>query len=152
MKTATCGYTNLGSITGAQRLAFLGPILEVDVGFDASYHHASSSPPTPDVKGLQALVDTGAMQSCIDASLAMQLKLPIVNQVQVAGAHGAAMLNVHMAQVYVPTLPHLMWGNFVGADLVGGGQPIRAILGRDFLRHFKMSYNGQTGLVTIQDH
>jgi hypothetical protein len=151
MKTATCGYTNLGSITGQQRLAFLGPVIQVDIGFDAGYHAASKAPPTPNVKGINALVDTGASQCCIDATLAMQLQLPIINQTKVAGAHGAAMLNVHMAQLYVPALPHLIWGHFIGADLTGGGQPIRAILGRDFLRNFKMVYDGQTGLVTIQD-
>jgi hypothetical protein len=100
---------------------------------------------------MSALVDTGAMQSCIDATLAMQLKLPIINQTKVAGARGAAVLNVHMAQLYVPALPHLIWGHFIGADLTGGGQAIRAILGRDFLRHFKMTYDGRSGFVTIED-
>jgi hypothetical protein len=150
MKTATCGYANLGSITGSQRLAFLGPTLPVDIGFDPSYHPSNKAPPTPNVRGFDALVDTGASQSCIDATLAMQLQLPIVNQIKIAGAHGAGMLNVHVAQLYVPSLPHLMWGSFVGADLTGGGQPIRAILGRDFLRHFKMTYDGQSGMVTLE--
>jgi hypothetical protein len=150
MRTTACGFTNLGSITGSQRLAFYGPTLMVDIGFDPSYHASSKSPPNPSAKDVGALVDTGATSSCIDATLAMQLQLPIVNQVKVSGVHGAKMMNVHMAQVYVPSLPHLIWGAFIGADLTGGGQPHRAIIGRDFLRHFKMTYDGSSGLVTLE--
>lgn len=122
----------------------------VDIGFDLAYHPSSNSPPIAGAKDVGALVDTGANQCCIDATLAMQLQLPIVNQIKVAGVHGARMMNMHLAQVYIPSLPELIWGNFIGADLAGGGQPHRAIIGRDFLRRFRMIYDGPTGLVTLE--
>jgi len=150
MRSTTCGFQNLGNITGGQRLAYIGPSLAVDIGFDASHHHASTTPPTPGAKGVSALVDTGANQCCIDATLAMQLQLPIVNQVKVSGVHGAAMANMHLAQIHVPSLNQTIWGHFIGADLTGGGQAHRAILGRDFLRNYKMTYDGPSGLVTLE--
>jgi hypothetical protein len=150
MKSATCGFPDLASITGSQRLAFYGPTLMVDIGFDLTYHAASKSPPIPGAKGVGALVDTGATQGCIDATLAMQLKLPIVDQVKIGGVHGAQMMNMHMAQVYIASLDDLIWGKFIGADLAGSGQPHRAIIGRDFLRRFRMVYDGPSGFVTLE--
>src|SRR5262245_27820099 len=43
----------------------------------------SGSPP-------RSLVDTGAMESCIDSGLAMRLNLPIVDRRKISGVHGAS--------------------------------------------------------------
>ena len=42
-----------------------------------------------------------------------------------------------------------MNGAFCGVDLKAGGQIHSALIGRTFLRHFKMIYEGKTGTVTI---
>jgi hypothetical protein len=42
-----------------------------------------------------------------------------------------------------------VYGLFAGVNLAAGGQPHQALIGRTFLRHFTMIYEGRTGTVTI---
>ena len=97
-----------------------------------------------------ALVDTGAFASCIDSHLAAVLNLPIINQQPMAGVHGAANVNVHLAQIEVPSLGLTIRGRFFGVHLTAGGQPHRAIIGRTFLRDMRLSYDGSTGEVILE--
>jgi hypothetical protein len=122
----------------------------VDIGFDANYGGGAGTPrPVPGVTGLHALVDTGATESCIDNLLAAQLNLPVVDKRMTAGAHGAKEVNVHLAQVYIPSLNFTITGAFAGVGLREGGQAHSALIGRTFLRHFKMTYDGPSGGVEI---
>ena len=98
-----------------------------------------------------ALVDTGAGTTCIDARLALALNLPVINQRTVSGVHGEGIVNVHSARIYVPALNVAFSGAFAGAHLIAGGQPHYALIGRDFLRHFHLSYDGRTGAVTLSN-
>ncbi|HKV43592.1 MAG TPA: retroviral-like aspartic protease family protein [bacterium] len=107
--------------------------------------------PVPGLRDVQALVDTGASECCIDSLLATQLNLPVVDRRKVSGAHGAQEVNMHLAQVHVPTLSFTMYGVFAGVHLAAGGQVHRALIGRTFLRHFTMSYEGRTGTVTLSN-
>ncbi len=150
MPRTTCGFDSVGSLSGADRFYFYGPTLLVDIGFDPSYNPASSAAPDLAVKNLGALVDTGANLNCIDSSLALQLKLPIVNRRSTSGVNGAKEMNIHVAQVYIPSLNWFIWGEFAGADLVAGGQPHHVIVGRGFLRRFSMTYDGITGTVILE--
>lgn len=103
---------------------YIGPTLIVDIGFDPAYTPGLTPPkiPVPGMRGLQALVDTGALESCIDTQLASQLNLPIVDRALVSGAHGSHEANVYMAQIHIPSLGVTIYGNFVGVDLQAGGQ------------------------------
>ena len=130
-------------------LSFYGPTLFVDIGFDADFKPDGEAPPAPGIRGIAALVDTGAGESCIDSVLAAQLNLPVVDKRVVAGAHGAQEVNMHLAQVRVPSLNFNILGAFAGVHLAAGGQVHRALIGRTFLRHFTMVYEGSTGTVTI---
>ena len=134
-------------------LTSLGPTLLVDIGFDPAYKPppAGKTRPAPGLTGLVALVDTGAAESCIDSLLAAQLKLPIVDRRKIAGAHGAQDVNVHLAQVFVPSLNWTMYGAFAGVHLAAGGQVHKALIGRTFLQHFTMIYEGRTGNVTLSN-
>lgn len=123
--------------------------LLVDIGFDATFKAGLGVVPTPGMTGVQALVDTGAGESCIDSALAAQLNLPIVDKRIVSGVHGSQEVNVHLAQVRVPALDMIILGAFAGVHLAAGGQPHRALIGRTFLRRFTMVYEGHTGTVTI---
>jgi len=150
---AKCGFddspNNSGS--GSQFLVSLGQTLLVDVGFDPN-HDPVASPhgvPVSGIKGVHALVDTGATECCIDSLLAAQLNLPLVDRRQISGVHGSHMANVYLAQVYVPSLRMTMNGAFSGVDLKAGGQVHSVLIGRTFLRHFKMIYEGKTGTVTL---
>ena len=103
----------------------------------------------PGKSGLFALVDTGADESCIDSLLAAQLNLPIIDKRMTAGAHGAKQVNIHLAQVHIPTLNYTIYGLFSGVDLRAGGQEHFALIGRTFLRNFKTIYDGATGDVEL---
>lgn len=98
---------------------------------------------------LWALVDTGATESCIDADLAAKLQLPIVDRRRVAGVSGIKDVDMHLAHIHVPGLAFTLYGAFAGVNLVAGGQMHCALIGRTFLRHCKMIYDGLTGDVTI---
>ena len=56
---------------------------------------------------------------------------------------------MYAAHVYLPALDYVVVGNFLGARLLAGGLPHAILLGRTFLRHFSMTYNGETGAVTL---
>jgi predicted aspartyl protease len=151
MAETKCGFDDVpGGATGQQLLVAYGPTLLVDIGFDPTFNSAVvGPPPIPGMKGIQALVDTGATESCIDSLLATQLNLPIVDRRQISGVHGQHTANMHMAQVVVPAVGMRLYGVFAGVDLAAGGQVHRALIGRTFLMHFTMVYEGRTGTVKI---
>jgi predicted aspartyl protease len=151
MPEVHCGFSNIpGGATGAALLVYHGPTLAVDIGFDPNYQAAINAPrPVAGVTGIKALVDTGATESCIDSDLAAQLNLPIVDRRRVGGVHGALEVNIHLAQIHVPSLNHTIYGAFAGVHLIAGGQQHSALLGRTFLGRCTMTYNGATGVVRI---
>jgi predicted aspartyl protease len=152
MPQAKCGFDGVpGGASGADMLIAHGPTLFVDIGFDPAFLQNSWSVPIPGVTGIQALVDTGAAESCIDSLLAAQLNLPIVDRRTVAGVHGSNLVGMHLAQVRVPSLNFVIYGVFAGVHLVAGGQIHKALLGRTFLQHYTLVYEGRTGMVTLSN-
>ena len=143
MPTTDCGFDS------PDELVLYGPMLVVEIGFDANYRISSGIKPELQSGYVPALVDTGATESCIDSELAEKLNLPIVNQEELAGVSGITNVNVHLAQIYVPELDRTIYGRFDGVHLAAGGQPYSALIGRTFLRHYKMNYDGQTGVVIL---
>jgi hypothetical protein len=90
MPTAQCGFHDAtNGLSGQQALVTWGPTLSVDIGFDSTLKAEHKAVPNPGVRGLHALVDTGATESCIDSLLAARLNLPIVDRRPIGGAHGA---------------------------------------------------------------
>jgi len=149
MTQTKCGFDSIpGGASGSELLAAYGPTLAVDIGFDSNYAPGPVVP-VPGIKGISALVDTGASESCIDNLLAAQLNLPIVDRRPISGVHGTQMANMYLAQVHVPSLNFTIYGAFAGVDLVAGGQPHSALIGRTFLQRFTMVYEGATGTVTL---
>jgi hypothetical protein len=150
--TTKCGFDDIpGGATGKEMLVGYGPTLIVDIGFDPKYKPTSQPPvvPVAGLKGLHALVDTGATESCIDSLLAAQLGLPIVDKRKISGVGGGHDVNIHLAQVHVPTLGFTIHGLFAGVHLQAGGQVHYALIGRTFLQAFTMVYEGKTGTVTL---
>ena len=144
-----CGFDDIpGGSSGSQLLVSYGPTLLVDIGFDPAYKPFIGVP-VPGIKGIHALVDTGATECCIDNLLAAQLNLPAVDRRVIAGAGGSHTANVYLAQVHIPSLNFTMVGAFAGVDLRAGGQIHSALIGRTLLNHFTMVYEGRTGTVTL---
>jgi predicted aspartyl protease len=141
--TTSCGHPNQGLLT------FTGPTILVDIGFDPNYKVGSPGAPIAGRTGLQALIDTGAQECCIDSGLAMQMNLPIVDRRPISGAHGSHEVNIHMAQLHFPSFGITMLGNFAAVDLIAGGQAHFALIGRTFLQHVSMTYDGKSGKVEI---
>src|SRR2546423_544093 len=105
MARTTCGFEDVpGGATGRQLLAVYGPTLVVAIGFDPNFNESQKTIPALGIRGIEALVDTGASHSCVDSMLATQLGLPIVNRQSVAGTAGGHEVNMHLAQIHVPAL------------------------------------------------
>ncbi len=153
MAEAQCGFDDVaGESHGSDLLISFGPTILVDIGFDPAYvPSASTEVPVASLKSVEALVDTGATTSCIDSLLGEQLGLPIVDRMPIAGVGGQHIANVYLAQIHVPALNRTIYGAFAGVNLQDGGQPHSALMGRTFLRHYRMTYDGPTGKVTISD-
>jgi predicted aspartyl protease len=152
MPQTSCGFRDVqGGASGAILLVAYGPTLAVDIGFDPNFKPGVFFVPVPGIKGINALVDTGAGESCIDSLLAAQLNLPIVDRRSISGIHGSQEVNMYLAQVHVPALKYVIYGAFAGVHLVAGGQIHKALLGRTFLQNYTMVYQGRTGEVTISN-
>ena len=95
------------------------------------------------------MIDTGAVTSCIDSAVAASLGLPVAELANVAGRHGPGLVEVYFARMLVPDLGAVLRGRFHAAHLGAGGHHHRAILGRNFLQHYTMTYDGRTGAVRL---
>ena len=151
MPTVSVGFDDGEGNPSPDELAQYGPTLYVQIGFDPSYDPSHADHPNLPGTLYPVLVDTGAMTSCIDSDLAMSLGLPIVDREVIVGVHGPSVVNVHLAQIYVPDLEFIVSGRFSGVHLTAGGQRHFALLGRTFLRNFTMTYEGRAGIVTISN-
>ena len=150
MPETLCGFNDIpGGAMGSEMLVHHGPTIMVDIGFDPTFSAGTVGNPVAGITGVKALVDTGAGESCIDSVLATQLNLPIVDRRSISGAHGPAEVNMHLAQVHFPSLNFTVWGAFAGVHLTAGGQVHQALIGRTFLMHYTMVYEGRTGTVRI---
>ncbi len=145
MARTNAGYNN------PFNLIRYGPAIDVLIGFDPDYEPSpgrrAQLPPEP----LPALVDTGAQETALDAELARSLNLPILERRLIAGAGGLFESTIYLAQIYIPELDFTIVGPFDSANLVASGQPYYALIGRTFLRHFNMAYEGRTGSVIISN-
>ena len=152
MPTTKCGCNDAPGVPARDGLVGIGPTLIVNIGFDPTYDPANPAKPVVlPADQLWALVDTGALESCIDSDLAMRLNLPVIDRRHIAGAHGAKEVNVHLGHVHIPSLNFTLYGQFCAVDLAAGGQRHRALIGRTFLQHFTMVYEGRTGSVTLSN-
>ena len=98
-----------------------------------------------------ALVDTGALESCIDIGLAEELGLPMVDRVRIAGAGGTHQAPVYLGHIFFPQIPDTQYGRFAGVRLSDGGQAHKALIGRTFLANYTMMYDGPSGRVALFD-
>lgn len=144
MSRADCGFRSADGVEGHDLLIRIGPTIFAAVAQPAV-------PGATEIKSrtVPVLVDTGASHSCIDADLARELELPVIDKIPMSGIGGAQDHEVVMCQITIPSVGHTMSGRFACVHLAAGGQPHRALFGRDFLKHVVMIYDGESGRVTI---
>lgn len=143
--------------TGQQILVFKGPTTLVEVNFDPGLFHTDpvqvqaalaarqAAPP----QLVEALIDTGARESCIDEDLAQTLQLPLIDQGEASGVGGKETFNIYLGFIRIMALNFYQYGRFLGARLQQGQQPHRAILGRTLLQGMVLVYDGRNGTCTI---
>lgn len=120
----------------------------VDIGLK-SQSAASAKPDLPKKRN-KALIDTGAGGDCIDDDLARSLGLPIMDEGEISGVGGRHWAYIYTARIYIPSLDRLLFQPFTGVKLQQGDQWHGVILGRSFLRQYRLAYNGADGTVSIE--
>lgn len=75
--------------------------------------------------------------------------MPNANNQEHSGANGVFKVNIHAAQIYIPSLNRVIQGRFAGVHLSAGGQLHKALIGREILRHYTLTYEGSTGKVSL---
>ncbi|WP_419317658.1 hypothetical protein ACN2C7_14410 [Caulobacter sp. ErkDOM-E] len=147
MAETQAGFKHGKSELAQDLLVRFGPTLLVDIGFKPIA--ITDNGPELEFRGLKALVDTGAGDSCIDSGIAGRARLPVIDQRVASGIGGATRVNIHMARLYIPSLKQMLFQPFAGVELETGGQWHQALLGRTFLRPYTLRYVGPTGEVVI---
>lgn len=145
---------DIPGLSSGDALEFYGPTLQADIrrhdfgspaaaGSDASPPQAMMYPAHPYLS---------ARESGIDSTLAVELGLAVEDtERQASGILGMGAVNVYPARISIFELGLSVVGSFVGVRLAVGGQPYRALIGRDILKNFMMVYDGRTGIVTLSD-
>ena len=150
MPIIECGFKSGDRISGADALQHYGPIIEVDIGFDATYDYSNvRAAPASQVSKIPALLDTGASESCIDDALAQTIGLPIIDEQKVSGIGGETDVNIYLGHIHIPGLKFTQWGRFAGVLLKKGNQPHQALIGRSLLQNTILIYDGFFGKVSL---
>jgi hypothetical protein len=105
-----------------------GPTTPCYVGFDPGYDGKSTIPPNIPQTPRHGLIDTGSSHSSIDANLARELNLPIVDKKPIGGVHGQIELEICSAQVYLPAYQFTTYGLFALVRLKDGGFGMHDVL------------------------
>jgi predicted aspartyl protease len=129
-----------------------GPCVQVSITLAdqiASELIKRQEPVPPPVSGL-ALIDTGAISSCIDEETAKQMQLPVVNVVSMASAsHASTKANQYPIKLQIAGIPISFNSTATGAPLKTAHQGLIALIGRDLLQHCVLIYNGALGSVSL---
>ena len=123
-----------------------GPIVQVQIGFDPEYRRGKR--PHLGEERFGALIDTGADQSFVDPAVADRVLMPQVDWTVLRATDGTRRTRVHLAQVYIDLPKLTLYGRFAQYP-VSRNMPFDIILGRSFLQHAVMQYDGPNGTVTL---
>jgi predicted aspartyl protease len=133
-----------------------GPTTHVEIGFDPGLFHpdpqqvqaalaALSASAKPAAMLVEALIDTGACESCIDEELAKQLQLPLIDHIAGSGIGGQETFDVYLGYIRIAALGYFQYGRFMAVKLRAGNQPHQALIGRTLLAAMILVYDGRDG-------
>lgn len=128
-----------------------GPCIQVTIGLSESIARqlVQQGEQVPNEIAGYGLIDTGASSTCIDDALAQQLGFPVIDVVQMTSAsHANTEANVYPIQLEIigPGI-RVNVPRSLGASLQPQG--LVALIGRDFLQHCALTFNGFAGQVTL---
>ncbi len=101
------------------------------------------------------LIDTGASISAIDASVFIDLDIPVIDKKMLRSPHGSALLNLYNASAQIPELDL----NRVPLDRVPGGHfrtstddgpDIIMLIGRDIMHNWRFTYDGANSRFSVE--
>ena len=142
----------LNGLEGSQALQQEGPPSEAVVFLDTAYTPGQQArPDMSNGKTVEALVDTGAAISSIDEELANVLNLPYTGSIRIGGVSGAEVRDLRLVQVYLPAFEKVCYEALAAVKLTEGGQRHEVLLGREFLKGYRMIYDGRSGVVVFED-
>src|SRR5690242_18496096 len=98
-----CGYSDTPQ--GLKLLAYHGPNIKVSIGLEPTWTKGQNRAPRADKTDIEALIDTGAQECCIDSALAKEIGLPEINKRKVGGV-GLLLVDVYHCQVHIPMLKY----------------------------------------------
>lgn len=151
MPRAECGFNEDPGASGSALLLREGPSLKAQVGLDQDLDPSPSGRPSRFSESISALIDTGALASCIDANLASSLNLPCVGWKSLGGVAGVREHRMHLAQILVPSLGWQRFDRFAAVKMRENGLKQSVLMGREFLAKFRMVYDGRTDKVVIEN-
>jgi hypothetical protein len=143
------GYAAIPEGERATRLVEFGPTIQAIVGHLDTKGTGVSLDAAQANEQVLALIDTGALMSCIDDVLAKKLALPVIDQQQCSGVSGTSNHDVYMAYIDIPNIGFGQYGRFLGVHLESGGQHHKVLFGRTLLQTMVMIYDGLRGHVTL---
>jgi hypothetical protein len=142
-----------GRVSWSDGMSILGPLLNVEIGIPPQVANAltKQGAPLPQSVVGTALLDTGAAGCVIDEDAAQKLALQPVGAVRVAGVGAPEIRPSYAVRLYFPELMNNWFEPEVvtSSDHLLGKQGILALIGRDFLRHTVLVYNGKLGTITL---
>ena len=148
MPQLECGFRDTEHDNASDLLILLGPTVLVDIGFDPAVDYTvAGASPSSQTRQVLALLDTSALDCCIDDALANEIGLPVVDRARVSRVGGATDLNVYLGHIVTPALNYVQWGRFAGARLRDGGQMHSALIGQNVLQDMLVIYDGRDGRV-----
>jgi len=128
-----------------------GPRVQVIVGLGRQFVESllARGEPVPEPIVGDALIDTGAVRTCVDDQVARQLRLPVLGRANLSTAsHASIQTNMHPVKI-----------EFVGSGLSSNilqapacslaSQKLAILIGRDVLQQFLLVYNGPLGQWTM---
>jgi predicted aspartyl protease len=133
LATIECGYRS------RDELVREGPALSIIL--------SNRSATIPLSKQIPALIDTGSDWNLIESAIAATtLHMMHIDNRSIQTANGITMAPVYLGQLIIPGLNYSRLHRFIAAEL--GAE--RAILGREVLRDFVLTYSGKSGRVTLE--
>lgn len=130
-----------------------GVVLNLVIGVDAVTEQAllTANLPVPQPVVVKALFDTGCTITSVDKSVIDRLNLKTIGFANTGTANGAVIVSQHTISIAFPGTGLTGKSLHVIQSVDLSGQPISALIGRDLMASWHITYNGPGGFVSISD-